>query len=1198
MRLQDVDLPDGLLEAQEKGSLVIFAGAGMSIPAPSNYPDFEELAEELSGGALTRQEKEPIDRFLGRLVKHGVHVHELVRKKLSNPHSTPNPLHKNLLRLFKSAQKVKIVTTNFDLHFTVAAGSVFEDFGQIEIHSAPALPLGGSFTGLVYLHGNVEKPEERLVLTDADFGRAYLTEGWARRFLQGLFSASTVLFAGYSHSDPVMNYLARGLPPQSGLPRRFALTPEKNRETWEFLGVTPIIYPIEEGDKKHAAVGACIATWADRVAMGVLEQEDHIRQIVGKLPTNASPEGSDYLLRALRNPSTARFFTRYATDPDWLRWVENAGHLKRLFVSNSRPDDTDLVFAEWFAERFVCEHPGDALAVVQRQGQLLGEALWTAVALRLFRKKDPPPEPRVFSRWVPVLLHSANPGRTRDLLDYILVRQKSPEHDTTALLLFQYLTAPRVVLKKDSWIEIKRKEGEQPPDDVTVELTAEGDDYWLNDSWHRVFRPRLERFAENLVPIITSHLQNAHYLLKAFDKVDETWDSLSSHRNVIENAGSLRDFSDTLVDAGRDVMDLYATKNPRRADALIEVWLSSDCRLLRRLAVYGVGKHSDWSPDEKVEWIARNNLVYAPGLQHEVSMSLQSSYSSASEEARTLLLDQVEKGPMSDADPRQKAYQTYNLLHWLHESFPSCTLTRTRLDKIEADYPEFKPREPDLDGVIERRVHPKDQSPVTADDLIAKSPEEQIEFLLSYNPEYSPIGPSRDDLLRTAAVAAGRSFPWGLDLARSIEARGMWESDLWPSIVEAWNSRGLSEAEWTEVLEFLRNRPLKSAAYQVATLLENGIGKTDYAIPTSGLQLSFQVSRTLWDVISGFSETSREKAEDWLMVAINHPAGITAEFWLRFISRLRNRDGEQWVGLPEDVKELFTEIISGETYAADLARVVFVSNLHFWFSADKQWASTRILPLLDPTANPRRALQCWHGYLWWGRWPESLLPSLLPLYEKLFLVIGSEGERLQRRFCEHLASIACESSINPVQHGWLTRFLHSVEPEIRRKFTGSIRPILKGLEKAKKQEAWLNWIAQYWQGRIEGIPIPLDPVESGEMVEWCLNLEPVFPEVVDKISNSPPPQLEHSFIYYELPETELPKIYPTPVARLLLDLLRRSSAPIYDYDRIDKVFDQLILGNVDRRTLLDICDTLAAQGYDGASRLKNLIPVPEQQEKA
>jgi hypothetical protein len=145
--------------------------------------------------------------------------------------SAPNPLHSNLLRLFENSAKVRLVTTNFDLHFTSAAESFFSSNVRPDIYSAPALPLGGDFYGIAYLHGSVERPE-RLVLTDADFGRAYLTEGWARRFLQQLFASYVVMFVGYSFTDPVVPYLARGLPPESAGKRRFALTKEGDSDRW------------------------------------------------------------------------------------------------------------------------------------------------------------------------------------------------------------------------------------------------------------------------------------------------------------------------------------------------------------------------------------------------------------------------------------------------------------------------------------------------------------------------------------------------------------------------------------------------------------------------------------------------------------------------------------------------------------------------------------------------------------------------------------------------------------------------------------------------------------------------------------------------------------------------------------------------------------------------------------------------------
>ena len=104
---------------------------------------------------------------------------------------------------------LRLVTTNFDTLFEEAAR---ESTGvQPEVFPAPALPLGREFHGIVHVHGTIDKPHD-MVLTDADFGRAYLTEAWARRFLVDLFRSFTVLFVGYGHSDTVMNYLARALP--------------------------------------------------------------------------------------------------------------------------------------------------------------------------------------------------------------------------------------------------------------------------------------------------------------------------------------------------------------------------------------------------------------------------------------------------------------------------------------------------------------------------------------------------------------------------------------------------------------------------------------------------------------------------------------------------------------------------------------------------------------------------------------------------------------------------------------------------------------------------------------------------------------------------------------------------------------------------------------------------------------------------
>src|SRR5438552_2412071 len=296
MHIGEIDFPKLLLDAQKSGDLVVFAGAGVSIPTPSNYPDVDNLADEVASGRLVRDKanNEPVDHFLGRLAHLKVDVHTRVKERLSNPTSSPNTLHFDILRLFSSAAKLRLVTTNFDSHFSSAASGVFKQ-ESLETYSAPALPLGDDFNGLVCLHGSVDSPAHRLILTDSDFGRAYLTEGWARRFLQRLFSRYVVLFIGYSHSDTVMNYLTRGLPPDLGQIRRYALTKLGHAEHWSYLGIAPLEYELTEStENPHGRLAETVSKWEMVANTGVLEKEERIRRIV-EAPVPLGIDEQDYI---------------------------------------------------------------------------------------------------------------------------------------------------------------------------------------------------------------------------------------------------------------------------------------------------------------------------------------------------------------------------------------------------------------------------------------------------------------------------------------------------------------------------------------------------------------------------------------------------------------------------------------------------------------------------------------------------------------------------------------------------------------------------------------------------------------------------------------------------------------------------------------------------------------------------------------
>ena len=143
-----------------------------------------------------------------------------VIEQLSEPPKGELGLHKALIDLSRNEQGVRLITTNFDNRF-VEAGLEEE-----LVDAAPKLPVPKphNWSSLVHLHGRIDPNQDgsNLVLTSADFGRAYLTEQWAARFITELFREFTVVFIGYSISDPVMSYMVDAIAAERVLGVRYA----------------------------------------------------------------------------------------------------------------------------------------------------------------------------------------------------------------------------------------------------------------------------------------------------------------------------------------------------------------------------------------------------------------------------------------------------------------------------------------------------------------------------------------------------------------------------------------------------------------------------------------------------------------------------------------------------------------------------------------------------------------------------------------------------------------------------------------------------------------------------------------------------------------------------------------------------------------------------------------------------------------
>jgi len=1176
-----VNLHESLVHAQEEGTLVIFAGAGVSTGPPSNLPDFTHLAIEIAAEVWSPEQAEPLDRFLGRLRDLGVNVHQKARAILSNPASSPTRLHWGLVSLFDSPDAIRIVTTNIDRHFSAIAAELHGE--AVEKYYAPALPLGREFAGLVYMHGNVEKDAARLVLTDVDFGEAYLTDGWATRFLRDMFASYTVLFVGYSHNDPIIRYLARGLPPATA---RYALTLPGQEEHWKSLGVIPTMYPPTDGPDRHAALCEAISAWVEYSKKGILDHERRIREIVESTPP-LDPAESDYIDHCLQELPTVRFFTRHARAPHWLRWAEDKDACLPLFQTCVQADDISREMATWFARYFASQHPQEALALVQRQGQRLGRVLWQTIALELYRTSRP--EAETLARWVAVLLSCKCPHWSSESLNYILSDCRYPEDSSTMLILFEHLTRPRIVLTGSFSLGSEDGGG---PELVDPSIVIEGNEYWLGKCWSNIFLPNLGGLAPRLEPILTSHLTQANLLLRTFGKANDRRDLSSLLRSAIEphQQDHHKDAVDILVDAARDLIEWMANNEPQRAQALIEEWASCGVPLLRRLAIHGMTESPALAPDEKIAWIVAKDWLYLSGAKHEVFRLIERAYPCAGEVARTRLVESADRGLRGEAAAglaeTTRQYEVYNLLVWLHRVAPDCPMAHQQLDAIQAAHPEFRPREhPDLE-VVTSVGWAQPPSPLSVAQLLEKQGPAAVDWLVTCEAEQP------EDRLTVATEAAVQDFEWSWRLAAALPDGKMPTCDIWCALLQGWQRSSLTETQLTKVLSVLREHPhLCRLALPTASLLEKAASEAHISSPLSWLSLAEALAEQLWDVCAELPSDDEASAYgSWLAAAINHPGGVISEFWLHGLSRRLAKGQRTERTLPADYKRYFTRILSGESYWAQMGRVVLASQLHFLFTADPDWTKESILPLLDWSRDERRAEQAWHGYLTWGRWNDALLPGLVPLYEQSFGRLSQALSGMRDRFCEHLADIAIYGSVDPLGDGWLRRFISETDAQSRASWANRMASGLRGVKRESVRQLWHDWIDFYWSQRTTGIPLPLALEETEAMLAWAIPLEPVFPLVVERICSTPAPALEHTRLYHQLLEQGLASSYPAALARLLRHLLPSAAEPFHHLCAdVEHLVRQLAGSTADRGDLVAVCNQLARLGCPSAADIERLV---------
>lgn len=433
-------IPDYLLERRDQGRVVFLCGAGVSKNAgmPTFYEltkgvvdffdppknsaiesEFRPWVEDSESGK--NRPKTPLDQIFHLLYQEygRDEVNSLVAERLwsTGTSNTESIEHSVIARISSDQEgRPQIVTTNFDLLFELGMTSNGSQF--YEPPAFPDLSLGVPLTGITYLHGRLQAPDAKLhpyVLSSADFGRAYLSEGWATNFIRSLLKSYTVVLVGYQAEDPPVKYLLQGLN-YDGLSDRSNLyafdkgKPEEIEAKWRDRGVTAVAC------KDYPSLWQSLEAWADR-ADDPRQWRSNVINMAMKGPRQLAAHERGQVAHLVRTTPGARLFAKADPSPptEWLCVFDTRC---RLAEESSGYRDGSEIF-DPFKEYGLDDD-------LPRPLDLDKQSKWDHDHILEWRRGDTNPTDLHRLSWRPVSGFESLPPRLCHLSDWIIKQFASP----------------------------------------------------------------------------------------------------------------------------------------------------------------------------------------------------------------------------------------------------------------------------------------------------------------------------------------------------------------------------------------------------------------------------------------------------------------------------------------------------------------------------------------------------------------------------------------------------------------------------------------------------------------------------------------------------------------------------------------------------------------------------------------------------
>lgn len=1058
----DVDVPEAVVSAAVDGTLVLFVGAGASFGPPSNLPSFDKLVELVARSLGARYDaEEPADVALGRLIDDTAAVRLQVRAILSDPQSLPNATHEAIVRLAVASPKTRVVTTNYDEHLSTAASLLGLPLG--DRFNAPAVPLGRDFQGIVHLHGALSRSPEEWILTDSDFGRGYLIDGWARRFVLSAFQTFTVLFIGYSHEDPVMSYLARGLPPSSN---RFVLTHKPQNPKWRSLQITPVAYP--EADD-HVALPTVLNALADRLGMGALNHRERVREIVVGGPPK-SPVDIDYLRTQLSTPVGVRAFAESAADPDWLDWLRSHPVFADAFSGTNSQSDPGRVLGQWFAKSFFssAEILPYGMAELARRGPVIRESLIQDLLFTAHQRRRDDPE--LWLKVVTIATSAVRPDGSYPGPRAML--HQAPITSSNVLPFIRNALRARLVLKESSQWWVPDEDDAKGPPSVSVEVAWSAEDHEIQQLLEVALSDPAHT-ASPLLQVLEQSIRQA-YELRHNVEPDRSFDAWSFRRSAIEphDQDDGRDSADAIIDGIREAAEFLATTDPN----LGLRFLSGDVPLLVRIGIHLVRIDRSRSGDAKIGLLLDRELLFDLNARHEVFLLLEAAAPALSEPGRERLLRAIVRGPDTpDGRDRLWRRQVFDVLEWVSRSV-------TEWAELDEELQAIRDAEPDM-AVREHSDMTHWMSsgswggalPMPADEFAGLIENLGAEVALrtvlgrAYD-ERAFAEPTWDDALSLIRQTAAVNYQRGKELMIASQALVPFDSEqVIGAVIAGWGENPLADEALVDALIMIEPYVTSESLLRpLAGLVKTSVGKGVSTRPEALLEDLGTIAIRMWEMCQAHPGDDRE-IDDWTFEGLNAAPGFLAQFWINRIGIRWRSDESLWAGLDVTERRALGAMLSDIGAAGRGPLAIIAGDVYFLHAADRSFTVEAVFPQFS--AQARRSAQAWNAFLYRARVSDAMLDDgfWALLLDASGPIVARPKAMLEAQYRSLLASVVVYSASPLVDRNALFSALAVDRADGLAEFFDALAMTLEGAEPSTREATWDAWLCQLAVDRVAAI---------------------------------------------------------------------------------------------------------------------------------